>query len=200
MNQPTPRDVIFDIGNVLLFFDFQIFARKIAGQCGFPATELLPRLEEHMWELEARGLPVDEFFPRAAQRLNYCGNPADFVRAWQEIFEPNEPVIEFATQLKASGHRLFLLSNTNPWHAEHFLARYPVFALFDDRVFSHEEGCAKPEARIFQIARERFGVSPGDTLYIDDRLENVEAGRLAGFRVFHYQGQDVGDLWAAVSG
>jgi HAD superfamily hydrolase (TIGR01509 family) len=150
--------------------------------------------------MEARGMPAPEFFQHAAQRIGYVGSPEDFVRAWQEIFEPNEPVIEFATQLKTAGHRLFLLSNTNLWHAEYFLAKYPVFELFDDHVFSHEEKCAKPEPRIYEIATERFGVVPSETLYIDDRLENVEAGRVAGYRTFHYLKQDVRELWEAVNG
>lgn len=200
MNRSDFCDVVFDIGNVLLFFDFQIFVRKISPACDCPAPELLERLQSHLWELEARGLPTSEFFQRAAQRINYGGRYEDFVLAWQEIFEPNEPVIEFATRLKRDGHRIFLLSNTNPWHAEHFLDRYPVFRLFDGHVFSHEEKCAKPEPQIYQIARERFGVVPSATLYIDDRLENVEAGREAGFRSFHYLGQDVSELWAAVNG
>ncbi len=200
MHPLSPRDVVFDIGNVLLFFDFQIFAGKIAEHSQFPAAEVMARLESQMWELEARGMPAPEFFQYAAQRIGYVGSPEDFVLAWQEIFEPNEPVIEFATQLKAAGHRLFLLSNTNPWHAEYFLAKYPVFELFDAHVFSHEEKCAKPEPRIYEIATERFGVEPAETLYIDDRLENVEAGRAAGYRTFHYLNQDVQELWDAVNG
>jgi putative hydrolase of the HAD superfamily len=200
MNRSDPRDVVFDIGNVLLFFDFGIFVRKIAAECQVPAPEVLERLRSPMWELEARGLPVEEFYGRAAGEIGYGGRFADFVAAWQEIFEPNEPMMEFATRLKRDGHRIFLLSNTNPWHVEHFLARYPVFGLFDDRVFSHEERCAKPEARIFGIARDRFGVVPENTLYIDDRLENVEAGRETGFRVFHYVGQGIEELRAAVNG
>ena len=194
------RDVIFDIGNVLLFFDFRIFARKIAPDCLYDAEELLARLEQPVWEMEARGLRPAEFFRLAAGQIGYQGGAGEFVAAWQEIFEPNEALIRFAERLKEQGHRLFLLSNTNPWHAEYFLARYPVFELFDDHVFSHEEVCAKPEPRIYQIATERFGVNPAETIYIDDRLENVEAGRSAGYRSIHYQGQEIGAAWDEVNG
>ena len=195
-----PRDVIFDIGNVLLFFDFRIFARKIAPDCLCGVDELLPRLEQPVWEMEARGLRASEFFRLAAAQIGYQGGAGEFVSAWQEIFEPNEPVIQFATRLKEDGHRLFLLSNTNAWHADYFLARYPVFDLFEDRVFSHEENCAKPEPRIYEIAKTRFGVIPEQTVYIDDRLENVEAGKAAGFRSIHYQGQDLASAWKSVNG
>ena len=200
MSNVPLRDVIFDIGNVLLFFDFQIFARRIAADCHCSMDELWPRLEHPVWELEARGLQAPEFFRVAAERIGYGGSLRDFIAAWQEIFEPNEPVIRFACRLKEAGHRLFLLSNTNPWHAEYFLAQYPVFSLFDDRVFSHEESCAKPEPRIYEIATERFGVSPVETIYIDDRLENIEAGRAAGFRSIHYQGQDLEAAWESFNG
>jgi HAD superfamily hydrolase (TIGR01509 family) len=197
MTSPRPSlpDVVFDIGNVILFFDFGIFGRRIAPFCGCPAAELEPRLREPAWELEARGLPPDEFYRKAVSLVEYRGTKEAFVRAWQEIFTPNVPVIDWIGELDRRGHRLFLLSNTNPWHVEYFWDRYPVFATFRDRVFSHEERRAKPEPEIYAAAARRFGIEPSRTIYLDDRPENVAAGAAAGWNSILYSGQNLADDW-----
>ncbi len=192
-------DVVFDVGNVILFFDYGVFGRRIAPDCACSLEEMPDLLREPAWQMEARGMLPDAFFRVAAERLGYRGDQAGFVAAWQDIFEPNEPVIRWIARLKEQGNRLFLLSNTNPWHAAFFLARYPVFSLFDGKVFSHEERCAKPEPRIYRTIIDRFGLEPSRTIYVDDLSENVEAGRAAGLVSIRYEGQDLAEEWESLA-
>lgn len=190
---PWP-DYLFDIGNVILFFDYQRFTRRIEAECACPVAELLPSLAKEMQLLEGRSLPVDEFLERAFARIRYRGRREAFVCAWQEIFEPNQPVVDLIQGLGDQGHRLYLLSNTNQLHADYFLRQYPVFERFHGCVFSHEVGCAKPEPEIYQTAIRKLGLQPARTVYVDDLPANVEAGAAHGFIAVRYAGQPVAEL------
>ncbi|TDC96173.1 HAD family hydrolase [Nonomuraea deserti] len=57
----------------------------------------------------------------------------------------------------------------------------------DDVVSSARVGVAKPDRRIYEIAAERAGAEPGRCLFVDDRLQNVEAARALGMTAVHYR-------------
>lgn len=190
---PWP-DYLFDIGNVILFFDYRRFARGIEVECACAAEEVLEVLREDLWRLEAGSLASGEFLDRAFDRIGYRGSREKFVRAWQGIFEPNEPVIDFVHSLADGGHRLFLLSNTNQLQAEFFLREYAVFERFQGHVFSYEAGCMKPEPEIFRAAIRKLGLKPERTVYLDDLEPNVETAAALGFLPVRYVGQPVHEL------
>src|SRR5699024_8782109 len=84
------------------------------------------------------------------------------------------------TDLKASGTRLLGLSN---WSAEtfhHAPQVAPAITQLEDVVVSGREGLIKPDPAIFEILRERFGLDPVRTVFIDDLPANVEAARSLG--------------------
>ena len=69
-----------------------------------------------------------------------------------------------------------------PWHG----ANYPVFGLFDGRVYSHEARLMKPDPKIFTHTIETLDLDPANTIYIDDKPENIAAGIAAGFTSITY--------------
>ena len=88
------------------------------------------------------------------------------------------------------GHRLYALTN---WSAETFpLARqrFEFLKWFEDIVVSGEVKLAKPDPRIFALAIERCRLEPARTVFIDDSLRNVEAGRNAGLHALHFLSPD----------
>lgn len=177
--------VVFDIGNVLLSFDFGLALRRIAPFCRVPSVEIAAQLEPLKVELESGRLAGAAFLGELAALAEYSGDPSLLRSAWQEIFEP----IAATHKLVADLHGripLYLLSNTNDLHAEYFLKTYPVFSFFDGSVFSHEAGVMKPDAGIYDHAVSKFGLLPGRTLFIDDLLPNVEAARAGGWVAHHY--------------
>lgn len=184
-------DYLFDIGNVILFFDFAKFARAIEPDCEVPVPKLLEMIEDPKSEMEASTMETEDFLKLAFETIGYRGSRADFIQAWQQIFTLNEPVAQLIEQLKGSGHRLLLLSNTNQLHVDHFMNDYPVFRHFDDWVFSHEAGCAKPDPAIYEHTIEKLGIVPRNTIYIDDLEPNIRAGEKFGFQAIHYVGQDL---------
>ncbi len=192
MSQPTPAyDYLFDIGNVILFFDFGRFARAIAPKCAYSAEEILALTNDPKEEMEAQGVSADAFVRDAMERLDYQGTQAEFVAAWQNIFELNTAVAQLIANLAARGSRLLLLSNTNQLHVDYFTKEYPVFEHFENWVYSHEAGCSKPDPAIYEHTIAKLGVVPERTYYIDDLKANVEASRSFGFQTIHYTRQDL---------
>jgi HAD superfamily hydrolase (TIGR01509 family) len=187
------QSVVFDIGNVLLSFDFERTFRRIAPQCGVTAAEVAPRLSQLKGPLESGQMSSELFLERVVHELQYRGEISELRQAWQEIFEPIEQTHELVRRL----HKrvpLFLLSNTSDLHTEYFIPRYPVFERFEDAVFSHEAGCAKPDPAIYNAAIQRFAIDPGTSLFIDDLPENIAAASSLGFQTHQYSAQRHADL------
>lgn len=90
--------------------------------------------------------------------------------------------------LHARGIPQYALSNMPAEKWPDVLALYPAFSLLQNPVISGQEGLVKPDPAIYALATERLATTPEETLFIDDRLDNIEAGANAGFAVHHFTG------------
>ena len=84
-----------------------------------------------------------------------------------------EGALPFLQQDKKGGYRLYVLSNASDEFYIYFPKSYDV-NLFEGIVVSADLHIIKPDERIYRYLLERYGLNPGETLFIDDRLENVE--------------------------
>lgn len=191
------RTYLFDIGNVLLAFDFQPALSALLGPDA--KDDALEQILARKDAFEAGAIPVDDYIQWASSLLDFHGGAEAFKHAWRHIFTPIEGTWELAKQLKVDGHRLILYSNTNAIHAPHCLATYPEFALFDHAVFSHEIGAIKPNKEFFLRSFKQFQIKPAETYYIDDLAANIEAGAAHGLNTHHYDAERHQDLldWVA---
>jgi len=181
----TLRAIIFDIGNVILRFDFNLALQKLARHCDPAAETILGLIEPVKAAYEGGRMPRADFQAEVRAIFRYTGSDEDFVSAWEDIFTENAPIVELVRRLHGK-LPLYLLSNTNDLHVDFIFRQYSVFGLFTDAVYSHVVRASKPEAAIYEIAAKQFGVIPAETLFIDDLLANVEAARTAGFLAHHY--------------
>ncbi|MFZ9932738.1 MAG: HAD family hydrolase [Chthoniobacterales bacterium] len=186
-----PEAFIFDIGNVLVRFDY---GRAIAAFAKLGA-DLSDRaaLERLAARYERGAVDRMAFLAELRTLLGHGGEETAAIRAWQEIFEPNLPMWDLVEQLHAQ-HPLYLLSNTNCLQHDYLLREYAIFEKFADGVYSYSARLAKPERAIFELAIRQFGVRPAATIYLDDLPANVEAARAAGLRAFRYDPDAHGDL------
>lgn len=183
--------IIFDIGNVLLRFDFTRTIKRIAPFCSVAPADIQELLEPWKMDLESGRVTGSDFLDEVTHILGYSGPRAELQSAWQEIFTPNVPMHYLVASLKLP---LYLLSNTNNLHADYFLNEYPVFAHFSDAVYSHEAGLMKPDPAIYHHALEKFKLAPQNTLFIDDLLPNIEAARALNLLTHHYHHDQHGSL------
>jgi len=180
------RAFIFDIGNVLLRFDFSLVYKRLAPLCdGELPSDIEPRVDAIKVIYEAGEISRDEFLKKVFDLLRFRGTEAQFVAAWEDIFEENAPMVSLVESLHGR-YPLYLLSNTSDIHAEFILRRYPFFGRFSDGVYSYRVRCAKPDRAIYDLAARQFGVAPGETIFIDDLPANIASAREAGFNAIQY--------------
>ncbi len=188
---------IFDIGNVLLRFDYGRAHRALAGK-GAKAPDMRA-LEELALSYE-RGLLDDERFLSALSAVFGHAVPRESLAAgWQDIFEPNSPMWDVVSALHGR-FPLFLLSNTNSLQHEYVVRRYRIFEKFADGVFSYRAKLLKPEPEIYAVAIRQFGVRPAETVYVDDLAANVEGARAAGLNAIRYDPDAHGQFLAEIRG
>lgn len=175
---------LFDIGNVLLAFDFQPALKSLSGPNISPTA--IQEIIAEKDKFEAGRISTSEYIDWASELLDFRGSHDEFKRAWTSIFTPIEGTWEIARQLHAKGHRLILFSNTNAIHAPYCLTEYPEFSLFEHAAFSFELGEIKPNLDFYTKTFEQFDVDPKESYYIDDLAENIETGSTLGLNTHHY--------------
>ncbi len=181
------HDFLFDIGNVILKFDFSVGVRRIQNRCSKVAgDEMLATIADLTNDLESGQIDVSTYVAKASERLGFSGTEDEFIRAFEDIFILNQPIVNLIERLKQNGHRLFLLSNTNGIHVPFFTKEYPVFGHFSGATYSHQVGCMKPNAAIYQSSILQFNLNPAHTIYIDDLEANIIAGQKLGLQGLHY--------------
>lgn len=184
------RAVFFDLGRVLIDFDFEPAFRRLARHC--PCT---PRqienyfLESGLEVLYDGGKISTAAFCRQVRRaLGHRLDHGSFRRIWNDIFTPKPAMIRLALRLKKAGYRLALVSNTNAMHYAHLLRRYPFLRRFDARVPSFRVRVRKPDPRIYRRALALCRVRPEEVFYIDDRRDLTEAASSLGIRSHAFDG------------
>jgi len=201
----TPKYIFFDLGNVLLTFDHRTACHQL--------SQLVDRSPEAIWEvLFASGLQAryEQGAVSSAEIYEaFCHECCDsrqrrpsyeaFHRANSDIFALQVPVVAIVSQLFSAGYPLGILSNTCEEHWKHVAGgRFRILeTAFRQRVLSFEVGSSKPERRIYDVAAERVDLNPGEIFFLDDRVENVEGARQAGWDAVLFESPQrlAADLW-----
>jgi len=181
--------VIFDIGNVLYRWDLRCLFEKLIDD----AEELewfLAHVVTPEWHFQHdAGRP---FADMVAERSREFPEYSDHILAYSQRFPetiagPVDGMLDIVRTLAERDVPLFAISNFGAESWAQFRPSAPVFDLFRDIVISGEERLIKPETAIFELALRRFGRRADQCLFIDDRLDNVEAGEAIGLAGHHFQ-------------
>ena len=180
-----PSIVVFDLGKVLLDFDYTIAARKIAERSGLPAHEVKKHLDYSpvLFRFETGLMTQQEFFDEVRRETKFPGGIAEFSSFFADIFWEIPPMIELNAALRRSGVPTYIFSNTNDLAIEHIRRNFPFFANFDGHILSYEIKAMKPDAKIYEALEKLSGKRGGEILYLDDRQENVDAGAARGWQI-----------------
>ncbi len=177
---------LFDIGKVLLDFDFEGSLRSFFPPGTAKVDERLPRLLARKDEFETGAISAEDYTRWAIKVLETDVSSEQFHHAWQQIFTANVPMWQCARKLATEGHRLILFSNTNAIHCPWIFRAFPEFSVFPEAVLSYQVGAIKPHPEIYQHAITEYALIPGNVIYIDDLPENIATGSRFGFRTWQY--------------
>lgn len=185
------RNVLFDIGVVLLHIDYASGLRRILPKCDparIPALARVLTLEgrdPRVAEYERGAMSNRAFFEYVAGQSGYTGTYDEFVAAWRGTLSRNEPMLAFAERLSKT-HDLFLVTNTGNVQIERIHELLPSMACFKDMATSCALGAVKPERAFYEKALRQFGLRADDGLLVDDRPENVRGARDFGLQALLY--------------
>jgi HAD superfamily hydrolase (TIGR01509 family) len=177
---------VFDLGEVLVFVHEEWFLEKLEGACreGARAQDAFFR---HFDRLGInRGGDFAGLHPLLVEEIGLRMRPEEFRLAWQDIFTANQPMIEFVAALPRPR---YLLSNTSEPHVAWLRERYPQsLDVFDHCVLSYEVGAEKPDLAIYRMVESVSGQPPESHVFFDDRPDNVEGARAAGWQAYQFVG------------
>lgn len=179
---PTIKTVIFDLGNVLVFFSYEKIIAQVSALTGLKSAAI----QELMIQKQLHGAyESGKVSSRELYNLFLKDSPKSFTEeqfflAASDIFQPNDSIFPYVSRLKKKGLRLVLLSNTSPAHFDFLSSRLPILDLFDAKILSFEVKALKPHPRIYAAAIEAAGCAPQECFYTDDVPEFVIAARTHG--------------------
>jgi 2-haloacid dehalogenase len=181
------RNVIFDIGGVLLDWDPRHLYRQLIDD-----PEELEWFLANVCTMEWNagidsGRPFDDACDELAGRHP---QHAELIQAWKrqdEMVAGEMPgTADIVVRLRAEGTRTYLLTNMPSEVFAARLARYDILKGFDGSIVSGHEGVLKPSQEIFRLLTERYRIDPSESLFIDDSPANVEGARAAGLQAHHF--------------
>jgi FMN phosphatase YigB (HAD superfamily) len=177
--------LVFDIGNVLVLFDWQPFRHRLEADCTNLTTGAEKEFRDLVIGIEVGEMTGETFTTLAVRAIGFQGDENKFLSIWNGIFRSN-PQMERTIMALKERFPLFLLSNTSDIHLAYLLRNFEVLQYFVDGVYSFRAKCAKPDRKIFEIAIKQFGLTPEKTAYIDDLPGNVRSALDLGFTAIRY--------------
>lgn len=196
------KNIIFDMGGVLVNFDPQHFIER-AGitDPGDQALLMNEVFRTAGWSMLDWGMHDEEdlekiVFPQLPERLHTVAH--DLIFKWNLPVEPMPGMKELMADCKAAGMKVFLLSN-----ASHRLNTYwqniPGSEYFDGRVISADERCVKPMPEIYRCILERYDLKAEDCMFVDDTAINAVGAINVGMRGFVFR-KNADELRKAIFG
>ncbi len=178
--QPAYDALIFDLGGVIVPHDNEVLRDRLVSRCAAPdAGDRLTAIA-HAASYGNGERTIGDLHAVLVSSLGYDGDWLRFVEDWCCHLSLDASMLAFVEGL-GELHRVMIFSNTNQQHWDHVvglsggrLGRFEAY-------LSHEIGDLKPALSSYALVAEKAGVEPGRCLFIDDRADNVEAARRAGF-------------------
>lgn len=182
------KAVVFDLGRVLVPFDFKIGYRALEGACPYSADEIRGRIAQSglVKPFETGLIEPLDFFAQLSATLDLSIGYEGFCLAWSSIFF-GQLIADKVLKSLAGRYRLLLLSNTNAIHWQMIRANYPMLQYFHDCVLSFEERAMKPDPAIYRTLVARAGCRPEECFFTDDIALNVEGARLMGIDAVQFE-------------
>ena len=185
----TIRAVVFDIGGVLEITPPTGWVQRWEAYLHLQAGELDERLMD-VWRDGSFGIISEEDVKkRIGEIMKFDRTHVEALMEdlWEEYLGTlNVELADYFASLRPR-YRTALLSNSFAGARQQEQERYHFAELCDLLIYSHEEGVAKPERRIFELACERLGVQPEEMIFVDDVEINVAAAREFGIHAILFR-------------
>lgn len=184
--------VVFDLGNVLIPFDYGIIINRlneIEKGLGDKFYNLYKNNYDIHREYERGNISTDGFTKIMLNWLDNKITAEKFYDIYANLFTTNDETIALLPKLKRN-YRLFLLSNTNYIHQKYGWEKYGFFHNFEKLFLSHEVGAVKPERKIYEAVENYSKEEPSSHIFIDDVKEYVDGAKSLGWDGIQFLGHE----------
>ncbi|QNE35029.1 HAD family hydrolase [Leifsonia shinshuensis] len=175
--------VVFDYGEVISVTPSEADRTALVGIAGGDDEQFWPAYWRHRNALDQGTLTIQQYWRGIERELGESWEDATIHRLWLADFRSwltiDHDTLQVLLDLKEGGTRLALLSNAGRDFGSYF--RHGTLGdLFEQVFVSGELGTVKPSAEIFEHVMAELGVTPAQTVFIDNKTENVEGARALG--------------------
>lgn len=183
------RTIIFDMGKVIIPFDFKRGYDRMAPLCRYAASEIPERLRscDLVTRFEEGRVEPTDFVRELSAILELKVSYEEFCGIWSSIFLPEPLIPESLLVALKKRYRLLLLSNTNAIHFDMVWESYPILRQFDELVLSYRVGALKPSPVIYAEALRHAHCAPEECFFTDDIAAYVEGARSAGMDAVQFE-------------
>jgi len=184
------RAVVFDYGMVLTGPPNRGAHDELVRITGLPVErfEALYWADRHAYDLGR--LSGIEFWRKFATEAELSLSPAvlDELNDWDARMwtRYNPRMLAWQQRLKERGLKTAILSNIGDHVLENMKREFTWLNRFDVLVWSYQLEIAKPDPAIYKYALKKLGVAPGEALFLDDKIENIEAAQALGIRSLQF--------------
>jgi FMN phosphatase YigB (HAD superfamily) len=188
------KAIILDLGGVLINLDYDktSFAFKELGIENFDDLFSQFKADELFSKLETGKVSEEHFYQVMSVVCRRGTNQDQISNAWNAmLLDFREKSLEFLVPL-AQKYPLYLLSNTNSIHLSAInkillsqTGKATLDAYFTKSYYSHLIGKRKPQPETYQFVLADAGMVAGETLFIDDSINNIEAAAALGIQTYH---------------
>ncbi|UCD02110.1 MAG: HAD family phosphatase [Promethearchaeota archaeon] len=164
------KNIIFDLGNVLLDFKPEKFLLKYSKDENYIGDFIFKVIKSKIWLNLDRGIislerAKDKFIQKFPEERDFL---VTFFEHWMEMLTPIEENVKILYDLKSNGYSIYILSNFIE-EAFHFVKnQYKFLSLFDGKIISGKVRVIKPEINIYQRLIDKYNLLPDECVFIDD--------------------------------
>ncbi|MCX6325596.1 MAG: HAD family phosphatase [Bacteroidia bacterium] len=178
------KNIVFDLGNVLLSFKPSEFLEKKNYPENIKATILSDIFASEEWRMLDNGdiTTIEAINAIALKSSLKMEEIAHIFNLRTEMMFPLDQNVKLLPELKKQGLRLYFLSNFPIDIFEEIKTGYFFFKHFDGGIISAEVKLSKPDSRIYEILLEKYSLVAEECLFIDDLEINVKAAEVAGMK------------------
>jgi len=175
------KAILWDFSGVLFISKYGLGHEHYAELMGIPNNVLQSFFEGDMnRQVDLGEIYYDDFYRSILRELNLSEDMLPiFSESFRKAFELNSRIIEYIQSLPES-IKIGLLSNYSNRLRPMIEEDLGIAHLFDDMVISSEVKLLKPDEKIYQTALSRLDVEAEETIFVDDRLENIEGAQKVG--------------------
>ena len=182
--------IVFDLGNVLIPFDYSKAINKlneVENGLGNRFYDFFKSNYNLHREFESGKISEKEFINKMLSIVDHKIDEKTLCKYYADIFSLNEDLISLLPIMKKN-YKLFLLSNTDSIHKKYGWEKYDFLKYFDKLILSFEVGAVKPEEKIYREVEKVSGFSSGEHIFIDDITEYVDGAKNVGWDAVQFIG------------